>query len=248
MIQKRILVVDDEKDIVDLITYNLEQEKFAVSKAYDGESALDMIKSIKPDLVILDLMLPIIRGLDVCKLIRKNPETETMPIIMLTARGDHMDRIIGFEVGADDYIVKPFNVKELVARIRAVLRRTEINPNQDNTKLLTYKELKINYRTYEVTLRGERINLSPKELKILQFLAKNPGRVYSREQILYYIWGDDTFVEPRTVDAHICRLRDTIEKDINNPQYIFTIRSIGYKFAEIESDANLKEKKVAPQK
>lgn len=187
MIQKRIMVIDDEKDIVDLISYNLELEKFAVIKAYDGESALEMLESVKPDLIILDLMLPVIRGLEVCRLIRKNPETESIPIIMLTARGDDMDRIIGFEMGADDYIVKPFNLKELIARIRAVLRRAETISATDKTSILKYKDLKIDYKTFEVTLNEKKINLSPKALKILHFLAKNPGRVYSREQILYYI-------------------------------------------------------------
>lgn len=248
MIQKRIMVIDDEKDIVDLISYNLELEKFAVIKAYDGESALEMLESVKPDLIILDLMLPVIRGLEVCRLIRKNPETESIPIIMLTARGDDMDRIIGFEMGADDYIVKPFNLKELIARIRAVLRRAETISATDKTSILKYKDLKIDYKTFEVTLNEKKINLSPKALKILHFLAKNPGRVYSREQILYYIWGDDTFVEPRTVDAHICRLRETLEKDINNPQYIFTIRSFGYKFASREAPNDLKDKKVIHRK
>jgi phosphate regulon transcriptional regulator PhoB len=248
MIQKRIMVIDDEKDIVDLISYNLELEKFAVIKAYDGESALEMLESVKPDLIILDLMLPVIRGLEVCRLIRKNPETESIPIIMLTARGDDMDRIIGFEMGADDYIVKPFNLKELIARIRAVLRRAETISATDKTSILKYKDLKIDYKTFEVTLNEKKVNLSPKALKILHFLAKNPGRVYSREQILYYIWGDDTFVEPRTVDAHICRLRETLEKDINNPQYIFTIRSFGYKFAGREAHNDLKDKKVIHRK
>jgi len=248
MKKKNIMIVDDEKDIVDLITYNLEREKFSVTKAYDGESALEMLKSIKTDLIILDLMLPSIRGFDVCRIVRNNPETQAIPIIMLTARGDYSDKIVGFEMGADDYIVKPFNVKELIARIRAVLKRTEVRPDQEKVSVLKYKDLKINFKTYEVNLGEKKINLTPKEFKILQFLVKNPGRVYSREQILYYIWGDDTFVEPRTVDAHICRLRDTIEKDINNPQYIFTIRSFGYKFADIESGTDLKEKNVAKRK
>lgn len=248
MIQKRIMVIDDEKDIVDLISYNLELENFSVIKAYDGESALAMLESVKPDLIILDLMLPVIRGLEVCRIIRKNTDTESIPIIMLTARGDDMDRIIGFEMGADDYIVKPFNLKELIARIRAVLRRTDKISATYKTSILKYKDLKIDYKTFEVTLNEKKIDLSPKALKILQFLAKNPGRVYSREQILYYIWGDDTFVEPRTVDAHICRLRETLEKDINNPQYIFTIRSFGYKFADMEAHNSLKDKKVVHQK
>ena len=234
MMHTRILVVDDEKDIVDLVTYNLEQEKFSVIKAYDGESALDLVKTKSPDLIVLDLMLPGIRGIEVCRLIRKNPETELVPIIMLTARSDQVDKIIGFELGADDYITKPFNVKELIARIRAILKRTGALTYQDKVEILTYKGLSIDYRTYEVTLNGEKIDLSPMELKLLRFLVQNPGRVYTRDQILDHVWGDETFVEPRTVDAHISRLRANIESDPDNPQYILTVRGIGYKFAEMK--------------
>lgn len=232
MLNNKILVVDDEKDIVDLITYNLEQEKYTVFKAYDGENALELVKAKSPDLIVLDLMLPGIRGLEVCKLIRKNPETEVIPIIMLTAKGDHLDRVIGLEMGADDYITKPFNVKELIARIRAILRRKETYIHQHKDETLTYKDLHINYGTYEVTINRQKVDLSPMELKLLRFLAQHPGRVYTREQILEYVWGDETFVEPRTVDAHISRLRATIESDPNDPQYILTMRGIGYKFAD----------------
>ncbi|HYA14680.1 MAG TPA: response regulator [Syntrophales bacterium] len=234
MMHTRILVVDDEKDIVDLVTYNLEQEKFSVIKAYDGESALDLVKTKSPDLIVLDLMLPGIRGIEVCRLIRKNPETEFVPIIMLTARSDQVDKIIGFELGADDYITKPFNVKELIARIRAILKRTGARPDQDKAEILTYEGLSIDFRTYQVTINGEKIDLSPMELKLLRFLVQNPGRVYTRDQILDHVWGDETFVEPRTVDAHISRLRASIESDPNNPQYILTVRGIGYKFAEMK--------------
>ena len=234
MAQKKILVVDDEKDIVDLITYNLEQEKFAVIPAYDGESALDLVKADKPDLVVLDLMLPGIRGLDVCKFIRKDPETELLPIIMLTARCAQVDRVIGLEMGADDYITKPFTVKELIARIRAVLRRTEVRPEQRKTKTFNYKGLSIDYGSYEVTLNGNKVALTHRTLKLLQFLTEHPGRVYTRDQLLDQVCGDETFVEPRTVDAHISRLRAIIESDPNNPQYILTVRGIGYKFAEMK--------------
>ncbi|HVO66534.1 MAG TPA: response regulator [Syntrophales bacterium] len=234
MKQKKILVVDDEKDIVDLITYNLEQEKYTVVKAYDGESALDLVKTEKPDLIVLDLMLPGIRGFDVCKFIRKNPETEVLPVIMLTAKANHVDRIIGFELGADDYIAKPFNVKELIARIHAVLRRTELRPDSEKVESFTYKSLHINYRTYEVTVDKKKIDISPTELRLLRFLSNHPGRVYTRDQLLDHVWGDETFVEPRTVDAHISRLRAIIEKEKNKPRYILTVRGIGYKFTEIK--------------
>ncbi|MEN6319122.1 MAG: winged helix-turn-helix domain-containing protein [Syntrophaceae bacterium] len=230
--QKKILVVDDEKDIVDLITYNLEKESFATLKAYDGESALALVKAKKPDLVILDLMLPGVRGLEVCKFVRKNPETELLPIIMLTAKGDHVDKILGLEMGADDYVTKPFNVRELIARVRAVLRRTEVRSDPDTAEIFTHKGLHIDYRSYEVSVDGKKVELGPTEIKLLRFFTQHPGRVYTRDQLLDYVWGDETFVEPRTVDVHISRLRLAIEKDKEKPQYILTVRGIGYKFAD----------------
>jgi len=231
---KKILVVDDEKDIVDLISYNLEKEGFATIKAYDGESALELVKATKPDLVILDLMLPGIRGLEVCKLIRKNPDTEALSIIMLTAKGEHVDKILGFEMGADDYITKPFNVRELIARVRAVLRRADERPDSEKREQFAYKGLEIDYGSYEVTVDGGKIDLGPRELKLLQFLAQHPGRVYTRDQLLDYVWGDETFVEPRTVDVHVSHLRMAIEEDKKKPQYILTVRGIGYKFTDLK--------------
>lgn len=229
--KKKILVVDDEKDIVDLITYNLEKEGFSVIKAYDGEKAFELIKTQKPNLMILDLMLPGVRGLDVCRAIRRNPAIETLPIIMLTARSDHMDKILGLEMGADDYVTKPFNVRELMARVNAVLRRWDERPKTAADEIFTFKGLHVNYGTYEVTLDGRQIELSPTEIKLLHFLTNHPGRVYSRDQLLDYVWGDEAFVEPRTVDVHISRLRAAIEKDKEKPQYLLTVRGIGYKFA-----------------
>lgn len=229
--RKKILVVDDEKDIVDLIVYNLEKEGFETIRAYDGETALEMAKTKKPDLVILDLMLPRIRGLDVCRLIRKKPDTETLPIIMLTARSDETDKILGLEIGADDYITKPFNVRELIARVRAVLRRWDERPKTARADTFNFKGLHMNYETYEVSVDGKRVEMGPTEIKLLRFFTKHPGRVYTRDQLLDYVWGDETFVEPRTVDVHVSRLRAAIEKDKENPQYILTVRGIGYKFA-----------------
>jgi phosphate regulon transcriptional regulator PhoB len=229
---KKILIVDDEKDIVDLISYNLEKEGFVTIKAYDGESALELVKARKPDLVVLDLMLPRIKGLEVCKFIRKNPDTETLPIIMLTAKGDQVDKILGLEMGADDYITKPFNVRELIARVRAVLRRAEARPDSERREQFAYKGLEIDYSSYEVTVDGKKIDISPTELKLLRFFTQHPGRVYTRDQLLDYVWGDETFVEPRTVDVHISRLRMAIEEDKEKPQYILTVRGIGYKFVD----------------
>jgi phosphate regulon transcriptional regulator PhoB len=231
---KKIIIVDDEKDIVDLINYNLEKEGFVTIKAYDGESALELIKVKKPDMVLLDLMLPGIRGLEVCKFIRKNPDTETLPIIMLTAKGDQVDKILGFEMGADDYVAKPFNVRELIARVRAVLRRAETRPDSEKREQFAYRGLEIDYSSYEVTIDGKKIDLGPKELKLLQFLTRHPGRVYTRDQLLDYVWGDEAFVEPRTVDVHVSNLRSAIEKDKAKPRYILTVRGIGYKFADLK--------------
>ena len=209
--QKKILVVDDEKDIVDLIAYNLKKEGFSVIEAFDGHQALQHIETGRFDLVILDLMLPGVAGLDVCKWIRKRPDTERLPIIMLTAKGEALDKILGLEMGADDYITKPFHVRELVARIRAVLRRSEKLPDEETIATFSFEGLHIDYRSYEVTVEGRRLDLSPTEMKLLRFLTGHPGRVYSRDQLLDHLWKDEAFVEPRTVDVHISRLRAAIE-------------------------------------
>jgi phosphate regulon transcriptional regulator PhoB len=228
----KILIVDDEKDIVDLVAYNLEKEGHEVLKAYDGERAMQIVRTKAPDLLLLDLMLPGIQGLEVCKRIRKVPETAAIPIIMLTAKGEEIDKVLGLEVGADDYITKPFSVKELLARVKAVLRRSEARRAADQTEIFEFKGLCIDFKSYEVTVDGRKISLSPTEFKLLRFLSQNPGRVYSREQILDRVWGDDAFVEPRTVDVHVRRLRAQIEKDLNRPNYIVTVRGAGYKFVD----------------
>ena len=228
----RILIVDDEKDIVDLVAYNLEKEGYEVLKAFDGEKALALVRTKKPALVVLDLMLPGIQGLEVCKRLRRDAETASVPIIMLTAKGEELDRVIGLEVGADDYVTKPFSVKELVARVKAVLRRSGAGRQPDGTEVFEFKGLRIDMRSYEVTVDGRKVTLSPTEFKLLHFLSRNPGRVYSRDQILDKVWGDESFVEPRTVDVHVRRLRAQIEGDENSPTYILTVRGVGYKFAE----------------
>jgi two-component system, OmpR family, alkaline phosphatase synthesis response regulator PhoP len=232
MPSKTILVVDDERDLVDLVGYNLENEGFAVIKALDGEKALELVKNKKPDLLILDLMLPGMKGLDVCRIIRGKPETATLPIIILTAKRDDLDKIIGLEMGADDYITKPFSVRELLARVRAVLRRSEISMESKKRKIFNDRGLHIDYESYEVTVSEKKVDLGPTEMKLLIFFSQHPGRVYSRDQLLDHIWGDEAFVEPRTVDVHISRLRASIEKDKENPEFILTIRGIGYKFSE----------------
>lgn len=235
MARKKILIVDDEKDIVELIAYNLEQEGFAVSKAFDGRKAWELVNAGKPDLVILDLMMPAMPGMDVCRMIRRQNSTADLPIIMLTAKSDPVDKILGLEVGADDYLTKPFHVRELIARVRAVLRRSERKTDNDLLVSFDFKGLHVDFKSYQITVNGLPVELSSREFKLLRFFVGNPGRVYSREQLLDRVWGDDAFVEPRTVDVHISRLRGAIEPDQSNPQYILTVRGIGYKFADADA-------------
>jgi phosphate regulon transcriptional regulator PhoB len=232
MIQKKILVADDEKDIVELIAYNLEQEGFAVCKAFDGRKAWEMVNADKPDLVILDLMMPAMPGMEVCRMIRRQAETAAIPIIMLTAKSDPVDKILGLEIGADDYITKPFHVRELIARVRAVLRRSEPRPDDDLPESFDFRGLHVDFKSYQITVEGQPVELSSREFKLLQFFIGHPGRVYSREQLLDRVWGDEAFVEPRTVDVHISRLRGVIEPDKETPRYILTVRGIGYKFSD----------------
>jgi two-component system alkaline phosphatase synthesis response regulator PhoP len=228
----KILIVDDEQDIVELLSYNLEKEGFKTVKAFDGEAALKIVKTQKPDMVILDLMLPKMNGLDVCRALRSNPETANLPIIMLTAKTDEVDKIIGLENGADDYITKPFSIKELIARVRSILRRMHDVEKKTGQEEFQYDGLAINYASCLVKVSGKQVSLSPTELKLLFFFSRNPGRVYSRNQILDHVWGDDTFITDRAVDVHIRRLRSQIEKDLENPRYILTVRGFGYKFAD----------------
>jgi phosphate regulon transcriptional regulator PhoB len=231
---KKILVVDDEKDIVELIEYNLKKDGFSVIQAYDGESAVAIAKKQIPDLLILDLMLPRMNGIDVCKAIRSNPATADLPIIMLTAKADESDKVLGLEIGADDYITKPFGVKELIARVRTVLRRLREKESSHLKETFEAEGLSINYASCSVRVNGSPVVLSPTELKLLFFLSKNPGRVYSRNQIIDHVWGDETFITDRAVDVHIRRLRSQIETNIENPLYIITVRGFGYKFADIK--------------
>jgi phosphate regulon transcriptional regulator PhoB len=233
MTPKKILVADDEKDIVELVAFNLEREGFTVSRAYDGKKAWEMVNKEKPDLVILDLMMPELPGMEVCSRLRRQESTASLPIIMLTAKSDPVDKILGLEIGADDYITKPFHVRELIARVRAVLRRSERLRENDLPEAFDFRGLHIDFGSYRVTLNGRPTDLSSREFKLLQFFTSHPGRVYSRDQLLDRVWGDEAFVEPRTVDVHISRLRAAIEPDKENPQYILTVRGIGYKFVDI---------------
>jgi phosphate regulon transcriptional regulator PhoB len=231
-IGQKILVVEDEPDIAKLVSYNLTQERFKVLTAEDGEQALKAIQREKPNLVVLDLMLPGLSGVEVCKILRERPETAKLPILMLTAKAGEADRVLGLELGADDYLAKPFSPREMVARVRAILRRA--NANSDAEPLPAYDKggLKIDFTTYEVFVRDKTVKLTLKEFELLRFLVQNPNRVLSRDQLLDRVWGGETFVTPRTVDVHIRRLRKAVEKDDSNPRWILTLRGVGYKFDE----------------
>jgi phosphate regulon transcriptional regulator PhoB len=228
---KNILVVDDEADIVELISYNLKKEGFSVDYAYDGEDALKKIRGTNYDLIILDLMLPGIQGLELCRIVRNSPDTSNLPIIMLTAKGEEVDKVIGLEIGADDYITKPFSIRELIARTKAILRRAEKAAVQElptTEKILKIKGMIIDKEKYTVTIDNRQIKLSATEFKLLLYLAERPNKIYSRDRLLDAVWGDNVYVEPRTVDVHIRRLRTKIEKDPDNPVHIKTMRGVGY--------------------
>ncbi len=225
MANKKVLVVDDEKKIVDIVTAYLEKDGYKVIPAYDGEAALDMARSRTPDIIVLDLMLPEISGWDVCRILRAE---SNVPIIMLTARDEDTDKIVGLELGADDYIVKPFNPKELIARIRAVLRR--VDRTGETRGAIDVGDLNIDLEKYEVRRGGSPVALTPTEFELLRVLAEYPGRVYSRLQLLDKVQGEAYEGYERTIDSHIKNLRKKVEVDPDNPKYILTVRGIGYKF------------------
>ncbi len=226
MITKKILIVDDEPDIVELISYNLKKEGFHLSAAMDGEDALKKVRTDHFDLIILDLMLPGIHGMELCRILRNNPKTAHIPIIMLTARGEESDKVHGLETGADDYMTKPFSPKELIARVKAILRRSKERTAEDRT--IRLGELTINTGTFSVSKGGAPLNLSATEFRLLLYLVQRRGRVFSRDQLLDAVWKEETFVESRTVDVHIRRLRTQIEDDPSNPRYLKTRRGVGY--------------------
>ncbi len=223
-----ILIVDDEKLIVKGIKFSLEQDGMEVDSAYDGEEALNLVKNNSFDLVVLDVMLPKLDGLSVCQQIR---EFSQIPIIMVTAKGEDMDKIMGLEYGADDYITKPFNILELKARIKAILRRSNANSKKENIKnKLKVKDLVIEFDSRRVFIAGKEANLTAKEFDLLELLLKNPGKVYSRENLLDTIWGYEYPGDARTVDVHVRRLREKIEKNPSEPEYIYTKWGVGYYF------------------
>ena len=226
MKDKRILIVEDEEDIAELMSYNLGKEGFAVSIANDGRVALERIRTESPDLLVLDLMLPGIHGTELCRILRGDPATMGLPIVMVTAKASEVDKVRGLEIGADDYITKPFSPREFVARVKAVLRRSLAAPEKE--KVITIGDLVINTETYTVAKRSQPLSLSAKEFRILLYLVERRGRIFSRDQLLDAVWKDEAFVEPRTVDVHIRRLRTQIEDDPSAPVYVKTRRGIGY--------------------
>lgn len=225
----KVLIVDDEPQIRDILRLYFEKEEFQVYEAVDGAQALLSLKSIDPNLIILDIMMPVIDGIEVCKQVRK---ISTVPIIMLTAKSEDDDRIMGLEIGADDYIGKPFNPKEVVARARAILRRVSFadDKTSNNDQIIEFRDLKIDLQEYQVVAFGKQLALTAKEMELLWFLAKNAGRVYSREQLLESIWGYSYYGDTRTVDTHIKRLRSKLDIQEGSGWDIKTVWGVGYKF------------------
>lgn len=223
----KLLVVEDEANIRQLIRYHLEKEKFHVLEAADGVQGLKLARAERPDLVLLDLMLPEMDGLEVCRALKGNAATSALPVIMLTARSEEIDKIIGLELGADDYVTKPFSPRELTARIKAVLRRSRGEPHLPGE--LAVGRLKFNFGRYEVFLAGTRLELTPKEYELLKMLATSPGRVFSREQLLEKVWGYEYFGDSRTVDVHVRHLRAKMAADLETAEAIETVRGFGYR-------------------
>ena len=224
--QYKILIVDDDENICELLNLYLKKDGFDTLLAYNGMQAVEYSEKFNPDLILLDIMLPQLDGWQVCREIRKKSD---VPIIMLTAKGETFDKILGLELGADDYITKPFDTKEVIARIKAVLRRTHDKENQQGVKEVRFDKLIINLTNYELTVGDERIDTPPKELELLYHLASNPNRVYTRDQLLDEVWGFDYYGDSRTVDVHVKRLREKLE-DVSNEWSLKTVWGVGYKF------------------
>ncbi|MDM0932128.1 response regulator transcription factor [Clostridium perfringens] len=231
MTNKKVLIVDDEEHIRELIKFNLKKEGYDIEVAINGVEALNIIREIKFDLILLDLMLPEIDGLEVCKEIRRNEETSDIPVMMITAKGEEFDKVLGLELGADDYITKPFSIRELMARVKALLRRSNVKKEEN---IIKFGDVVVNFKTREVTKGTQNVELTLKEFELLKLLIKNKGNILTRELLLDKIWGYEYIGETRTVDVHIRHLRKKIESDDKNPQYIQTIRGVGYKFTSNE--------------
>lgn len=230
----KILVVDDEDHILELLTFNLEKEGYQVVGATDGEEALKKLGEHKPDLVILDLMLPGIDGLQICKTITQNPETKDLPIIMLSAKSEELDKVLGLEMGADDYMTKPFSTRELLARVRARLRRKvePANSDEKDKSVISRENIKMDVERFQVTVDDRDVDLTPKEFELLQLLISNPGKVFTRDNLLEKVWGYEYAGDSRTVDVHIRHLRQKIEAEPSQPRFLETVRGVGYRFKE----------------
>lgn len=227
--QTKILVVDDEESLVKLVTHNLQREGYVTISAFDGNQAWEKIQAEAPDLILLDLMLPGVDGLEICRRLRQ--ERIYIPVIMLTAKDEEIDRILGLEIGADDYVTKPFSVRELLARIKAILRRGKPEPVV-KSEVIEAGDLVLKPDNYEVFLRGKKLDLTLKEFELLAMLVRNRGRVLKRDYLLSALWGYDDPSRTRVLDVHISKLRDKLEPDSRDPVYIKTVRGIGYKFEE----------------
>lgn len=228
----RILLVDDEEAIQKLLTYPMEKEGFEIVPAWDGEAALEKFHQQPFDLVVLDIMLPGMSGIDVCRVIRAE---STVPIIMLTAKSDEFDKVLGLEIGADDYITKPFSIREFRSRIKAQLRRARMvgQPGEASREVLEIDRLRIDFLKRNVFFADKKVDLTYKEFELLKTLVSHPGRVFGRDALLQLVWGDADFRDQRTVDVHIRHLREKIEPDPHDPEYIFTVRGAGYKFRDM---------------
>jgi len=228
----RIVIIEDEPDIVELVRYSFRKEGFQVESFGSGKAGLEHLQRRAADLLLLDIMLPDQDGFDICRRLQAEERLRTLPVIFLTAKGSEMDRVLGLEIGADDYVVKPFSPRELVARVKAVLRRGD--RHADNTEVIEAGEMRLDGSIQEVRVRGQTVQLSSLEFKLLRFLARHPGRIFTRDRLLDEVWGRDCFVTPRTVDVHIRRLREKIEERPNEPRTLLTVRGAGYRFCQAE--------------
>jgi two-component system, OmpR family, alkaline phosphatase synthesis response regulator PhoP len=228
----RVLVVEDERDVAELIRYNLSKEGYAVRLASDGADALRQVKEARPDVILLDLMVPQLNGWEVCRRLKEEPGTRGIPVIMVTGRTEEGDKVLGFELGADDYVTKPFSPRELLARIRAVLRRGEPVDGHVRKHYLKAGELEIDRHRFEVKMKGRPVELTRKEFDLLAALVGTPGRAFGREELLDLVWGQDGFVEPRTVDVHVARLRAKFAAAELPAPGIETVRGVGYRFRD----------------
>jgi len=231
----RVLVVEDEQDVAELLRYNLAREGYDVTVAPDGADAVKIARTLVPDVILLDIMVPQLNGWEVCRRLKSEADTRAIPVIMVTGRVEEGDKVLGFELGADDYVTKPFSLLELVARVRAVVRRAKTNGASSGAARLRVGELEIDRERFEVRMAGRLVELTRKEFELLATLAASPGRVFGREKLLDLVWGRDGFVEPRTVDVHLARLRAKFTAARLTPPAIEPVRGIGYRFREPES-------------